>query len=353
MTRQSRPLLLTTDTDLLDELLGMAAAVGVAVDVAVEPAVCRPQWTEAPLVLVGADLAPRLPGAQLDPRPGVVLVTRGPETDDLRDAATTIGAEEAVGLPSGETTLLDRLADITEPGARARVIGVLAGRGGAGASVLAAGIALTAAARGEPAWLVDLDPLGGGSDAGLGAELSAGARWPDLGVLAGRLSPAALRAAVPDVHGVAVVATARSTGDLAPDAVRTVVAAASRGAGTVVLDLARHRTAARDEGIAAVGELLVVVPAEIRAVLAARKVIDGLGTTPVPARAVVRTVAGALPAREVLRGVGLPLAGELADEIPVREALQLGDAAGLVRRTVLGGLCETLLDGSIGTRAAA
>jgi secretion/DNA translocation related CpaE-like protein len=353
MNRVGRPLLLTTDTDLLDELLGMAAAVGVAVDVAVEPTVCRPQWTEAPLVLVGADLARRLPPAQLDPRPGVLLVARGSPTEDLWDAATTIGAEEAVGLPSGEATLLDRLADIGEPCARARVIGVLAGRGGAGASVLAAGIALAAAARGEPAWLIDLDPLGGGSDAGVGAELAAGARWPDLGVLTGRLSPAVLRAAVPEVHGVAVVAAARSTGDLAPEAVRTVVAAASRGAGTVVLDLARHRTTARDEAVAAVGELLLVVPAEIRAVLAARKVVDGLGTTPAPPRAVVRTVAGALPAREVLRGLGLPFAGELADEISVREALQLGDAAGLVRGTELGELCETLLDGSIATRAAA
>jgi hypothetical protein len=64
-------------------------------------------------------------------------------------------------------------------------------------------------------------------------------------------------------------------------------------------------------------------------------------------------VAGALPAREVLRGLGLPSAGELADEVSVREALQLGDAAGLIRGTELGELCETLLDGSIATRAAA
>jgi secretion/DNA translocation related CpaE-like protein len=352
MARQNRPLLLTTDTELLDELLGLAAAADVAVDVAVEPAPCRPQWTEAPLVLVGADVAQAVPAAGLRARPGVLLVARGSPTEDLTEVATVLGAEEVIGLPSGEAMLLDRLADVAEPAACARVIGVVGGRGGAGASVLGAGLALTAAARG-PAWLFDLDPLGGGTDAGLGAELRPGARWPDLAVLTGRLSPAALRAAVPVVHGVAVVATSHSAEDLAPAAVRTVVSAASRGAGIVVLDLPRHRTAARDEAIAALEDLVVVVPAEIRAVLAAGRVVRGLGATPAAPRVVVRRIRDGLPAREVLRGIGLPFAGELPDEVRVRRAAQVGDAPGLVRGTKLAELCTTLLDRSLVPRVAA
>ncbi len=352
MARQNRPLLLTTDTELLDELLGLAAAADVAVDVAVEPGPCRPQWTEAPLVLVGADLAGALPAAGLQHRPGVLLVARGSPTHDLHEVAIVLGAEQVLGLPSGETTLLDRLADVAEPAARARVIGVVGGRGGAGASVLAGGLALTAAARG-PAWLIDLDPLGGGADAGMGAELRLGARWPDLAVLTGRLSPAALRAAVPDVHRVAVVATTHPAADLAPAAVRTVVSAASRGGGIVVLDLPRHGTAARDEAISAVDDLLVIIPAEVRAILAAGRVIGGLGPTPAAPRAVVRKVPDALPAREVLRGVGLPFAGELPEEVRVRQAAQVGDAPGLLRGTKLAELCTTLLDRSLVPQVAA
>jgi secretion/DNA translocation related CpaE-like protein len=353
MARQNRPLLLTADTELLDELLGLAAAADVAVDVAVEPAACRPQWTGAPLVLVGPDVAPALPAARLEPRPGVLLVARGSPTESLRKVATVLGADDVVGLPSGEATLLERLADVTEPAARARVIGVVGGRGGAGASVLAAALALTAAARGAAAWLIDLDPLGGGSDAGVGAELRTGARWGDLGVLTGRLSPAALRDAVPVVHGVAVVATAHPAVDPAAEAVRAVVSAAARGPGVVVLDLARHRTAAQDEAVAELDDLLVAVPAEIRAILAAGRVIDALAPTPAVPRVVVRRTTDTLPTPEVLRGMRLAFAGELPDEDRVRDAAQLGDGPGLIRGTKLAELCTTLLDRSLAPAVAA
>jgi secretion/DNA translocation related CpaE-like protein len=343
MSPQHRPLLLTADAELLDQLLGMAAAAGVAVDVAVDPGTCRPQWSDAPLVLLGGELVGATAAVGLRPRQGVLAVTRGTTTPELWSAAASVGAEDVLDLPADEAELLDRLADVTEPAVPARVIGVLAGRGGAGASVLAAGLALTAAARG-PSWLIDLDPFGGGADALLGAELSAGARWTDLGLLAGRLSPSALRPAVPAIAGVAVVAADDgSTDELAPESVRAVVSAASRGGGTVILDLGRYPTGARHEAVAAADQLLLVVPAELRGVLAARRVVRSLRSPAPTTRVVVRPVPGALPGREVVHGLDLPLAGELPEEVTVRAALQVGDAAALVRGTQLGALCEALL----------
>lgn len=343
MSPHHRTLLLTADAELLDQLLGLAAAAGVAVDVAVDPATCHPQWTGAPLVLLGGELAGATVAAGLRPRSGVLAVSRGSTTPELWNAAAAVGAEQVLAVPSDEAELLERLADATEPAAPARLIGVLGGRGGAGASVLAAGLALTAAARG-PSWLIDLDPFGGGADVLLGAELSAGARWSDLGTLAGRLSPSALRPAVPAVEGVAVVAADdRSTDEPTPESVRAVVSAASRGGGTVVLDLGRYPTGVRDDAVAAVDELLLVVPAELRGVLAARRVVQTLGTPAPTPRVVVRTVPGALPGREVVHGLDLPLAGELPDEVPVRAALQIGDAAALIRGTELAALCAALL----------
>jgi secretion/DNA translocation related CpaE-like protein len=341
MTRQRRPLLLTADPDLLDYLLGIAAAVGVAVDVSVEPTMCRPQWTDAPLVLLGSDLASA--AARLEPRPSVLLVSHGPPSPELSPLGAAVGVEGVFGLPSDEAQVLERLADTAEPPALARMIGVLGGRGGAGASVLAAGLALTAAGRG-PSWLIDLDPIGGGADAGLGAELAPGARWTDIGLVTGRMSPHALRSALPEVEGVAVVAAGEGpTDELSPEAVRAVISAARRGGGTVVLDLGRNSTATRDEAIAAIDDLFLVVPAELRAVLAARRVVESLRPAAPTPRVVVRSVPGALPSREVARGLDLPLTGELPDEVVVRAAIQTGDPAALLRNTQLAALCEAIL----------
>jgi secretion/DNA translocation related CpaE-like protein len=342
MTRQPRPLLLTADPELLDHLLEMAAAAGVAVDVAVEPTTCGPQWTDAPLVLLGTDLAPAVAG-RLQPRTGVLLVTSSSATSELSSIAAALGAEDVIGLQQDEADVLERLADATEPPSRARVIGVVGGRGGAGASTFAAGLALTAARHG-PSWLVDLDPLGGGADAGLGAELSAGARWSDLETLSGRLSPHALRAALPEVDGVAVVAAGGDAmSELAPDAVRAVVSAAGRSGGATVLDLGRSRTAARDVAMAAVHDLLLVVPAEVRAMIAGRRVVESLGPTGPRPRVVVRAVPGALPSEDVARGLDLSLAGELPDEVAVRAAIQTGESTALLRNTRLAALCEAIL----------
>jgi secretion/DNA translocation related CpaE-like protein len=332
----------TAQPELLDDVLGIAASVGVAVDVAVELSACRPLWTTAALVVVGDDLAPGLVAARLRPRPGTLVVRRGSSEEGSWSAAQ-VAAEDVLSLPGGETVLADRLADAVEPGAEARVVGVVPGRGGAGGSTVAATLALLAAAQ-RPAWLVDLDPLGGGVDAALGAELAPGVRWADLSTASGRVATSTLRASVPDVAGIACVSCdGRSTHDLPAPAVRAVLGAARRGGGTVVLDLPRHPTPARDEAVAITEEIYVVVPAEVRAVLAARQLVRSLRPTPAELRVLVRPVAGGPPADEVGRGLGVPVAGEVEDEAAVRAAVLAGTPQEL-RGTALAEVCRRLLE---------
>jgi secretion/DNA translocation related CpaE-like protein len=352
VTGERRPLVVTADAELLDDVLGVAAAVGVAVDVAVEPGACRPQWTTAPLVLLGSDVAVDLGAAAARIRPGVVVVGRGgPGEDEI--AATRAGADAVLHLPADEAVLAERLADVVEPPGGGRILGVLAGRGGAGASVFAAVTALAAAERGDPAWLVDLDPLGGGADAVLGAELAPGARWEDLDGLTGRVSGRALRAALPAAGGVAVLSCGRRSEDPEPSAVRAVLGAARRTGGTVAVDLPRHPGAPLDEVLTAADEVLLLVPGEVRAVLAARQLLSRLGRLPAPLRVVVRRTPEGLPPRQVAHGLGADLAGDYGDEPSVRAALVSGDPRGLVRHTDLGALCRRILDGSAALRAEA
>lgn len=337
MATPTRPLVVTGDGELLDEVLAVAGAAGVAVDVAVDLAAARPQWTSAALVVLGADVGTATPDAVR--RPGVLLVGSG-----ARPAATGFAPDDLLGLPADEAELMARLAETLEPARAATTVAVVSGRGGAGASTLAGALALAAAARGDTAWLVDLDPLGGGADSVLGAELAAGVRWAELSGTDGRVSARALRDAAPQVSGVCVLAADGRTIDGGPEpaAVRSVLAAARRGGGTLVLDLPRHPTAARHTALAVADRVLLVVPAEVRAVLAARQVVAALepaGATGV----VVRRVPGGLPPAEVARAVDLPLAGTFGDEQSVRIAGLVGCADDLLAGGGLGRLCAELL----------
>src|SRR5204863_6109651 len=111
--------------------------------------------------------------------------------------ADELGAEHLVTLPTGEGWLAGRLRKVVEGAPAGQVVAVVGGRGGAGASVFSAGLAVTAARAGWRTLLVDADPLGGGVDLVLGWEALDGLRWPALSGASGRVSPPALVGALP------------------------------------------------------------------------------------------------------------------------------------------------------------
>jgi Flp pilus assembly CpaE family ATPase len=139
-----------------------------------------------------------------------------------------------------------------------------------------------------------------------------------------------------------------------PDAgtTRAVLTAIARGGGTVVLDLPRHPTPAREQALALTDRLVAVVPADVRAVLAARRVLAALERVPPRTELVVRAAHPGLPAVEVSRALGLPLAGVFADDQSVRAAGATGAAEDLLTGA-LERLCGDVLAGPADTRRAA
>ncbi|MBC8992626.1 septum site-determining protein minD, partial [Micromonospora chalcea] len=105
------PLLVTSDGDLLDELLRLAAAGGTEVELAADPAAARARWAPAPLVLIGADQAAACLRARLPRRARTVLVGRSGELDPGTELAELIGAEHVATLPAAEPWLIDRFAE--------------------------------------------------------------------------------------------------------------------------------------------------------------------------------------------------------------------------------------------------
>jgi secretion/DNA translocation related CpaE-like protein len=324
-------LVVSGDAGLVDDLLRLGAAADADVVVARNAEEARSWWRHAPLVLVGADLL----GRGMPRRAGVVLVARDDRHEAFR-AAVELGAEQVAVLPEAEPLLVDVLAAAAEPaGTAGLIVGVTGARGGAGASVLASMLALTAARQGLRPLLVDGDPLGGGLDLMLGLEQADGLRWSGLAGRRGRLSSAALRDALPAVRGVSLLSHDRGEPVRVPaEAVQTVLGAAVRGFDLVIVDLPRGAAveAARS---------YVVAPAEVRSTVAAGTIAAEQLRHCTDVRLLIRGPSrGGLSSRAVADSVGLPLAGEYAHDRRIPAAVEQGD---LRLRGPLARLCSRLV----------
>ncbi|GGK20808.1 septum formation initiator [Pilimelia terevasa] len=348
--RPARPLVVTADRELLDDLLRLAAAADTELQVAVDPAGARRDFAAAPLVLIGVDQAAAWAAANFPPRRDVVLLAR--DHSPAASLAAAVGASHVALLPDADHWLVARLGEPAPalPARRGRTVAVLGGRGGAGGSVLAAALAHTAAQSSLRTLLVDADPLGGGLDLLLGWEELDGLRWPELAAARGRVAAPALVRALPGRGGLSLLSWDRGVPATIPvEAMAAALDAGRRGRDLVVVDLPRHLPAAAAHALAAAERALVVVPAELRATAAAARVVAAAAVHQERIEAVVRGPApGHLRALEVVTALGVPLAGTLRPEPGLAAALERGQPPTRHRRGPLATLCRQLLADLLG-----
>ncbi|OZF52355.1 hypothetical protein CH293_13470 [Rhodococcus sp. 14-2470-1b] len=334
-TRRDRPcLLLTDDAALRAEVLRVAAAADCVVverDLPVgkiSPSM-RLEWEDAGVVLVDG----RAGGLSLPRRARVAVVVPGAASVDHWRLATVLGASDVMELPSDDSALVALLS--AEPGDSAGdggVITVTGATGGAGASTLAAAIALTASSRDIRTLLVDGDEYGAGMDLLLGWESSPGLRWPGLIVEAGRISGDALRGALPTVGHLSVL-SAGSVASRTPGAghgeasTSAVVDAGRRIGDLVVCDAPRTIGSHSDIYHDAADLVVLVVTATLASVSAAENASAYLSARNSNVGLVVRGPApGGLRSTDIADALSLPLLASMRPE------------PGLARRVERGGL---------------
>ena len=309
---ETRPLLVSGDGDLIDDVLRLAAANGVDVHLAMDAEGARGRWQAAPLVLIGADLAAAMAAAGMGRRRDVVLVTRQPIPEDWQ-RAVALGAEHVVALPEAERWLIDRLADSTEGTARdGGVLAVMGCGGGAGASTFAATLALAAAARSMRVLLIDADPLAGGLDVLLGLEETPGIRWADLADARGRLGAPALDQALPQVSGVSVLSWGRDgTSSVPAEVVGSVLDAGVRGYDLVIIDVPRSLGPVTELVLARSGRTLLVSVNHVRATAAAARLAGELESRCASLGLVLRSAPKGVSDDAVLAALALPVVARL------------------------------------------
>jgi secretion/DNA translocation related CpaE-like protein len=351
--KAARPLVITADTGLLDELLRLAAKAGVEVEVAPDVGAARSRYRAAPLVLLGGDAVAMGMRARLPRRRAVLIVCRNTEHPEAWDCAYDIGAEHVALLPVAETWLVERMAlALKDSDAAGRVVTVMGGRGGAGASVLCAAMAVSAARMGMRTLLVDADPLGGGADLLFGWEEEHGLRWRQLAESGGPIDPQTLFSALPNRGDLVVLACDRPASPAESTALHHLpaeVMGAALDAGRqardlVVVDLPRRLDEAAECALRTADRALIVVPAELRAAAAAARVAAVALAHRYELAVVVRGPApGRLSAAEIASALGLPLAGRMRSEPRLAAALERGEPPGANARGPLAILSRRLV----------
>ncbi len=339
------PLIVTADAGLLADLMRLCAAASVSPEVISDPAQARGQWWRAVCVIVGDDVSDAVAELELPRRNDVLLVTSHPESPEVWRRGMAVRADRVVALPQGQDWLVSRLADFVDGrGARALTVGLVGGCGGAGASTLAAGLALRAARDGHRVLLIDADPLGGGIELLLGCEEADGLRWPEVAATQGRVSASALRDALPGADGVAVLSWSHGTAaEIEPATMRAMVSAGQRGSVLVVIDLPRALDVAAAEAVGLLDTLLLVCTGEVRVAASAQRQLASLRLLCGDIRLVVRRRAPAdLPADDLADSLRLPLAGSVVTQRGLARGINEG--FGPTARGRFGAQCGRLLD---------
>ncbi len=338
----------TASGEVLDELLGLAAAARVEPLVAHDSGTLARWWSRAPLVLLGADLAQQLT-APPSRRANVVLVCPAEVGEHVWRRAVAVGAEEVAVLPEAAAWLVDRMSEAGDRIRQGIVVAVVGCVGGAGTTTLVASLARYGAGHGLATAVVDLDPTGADLDDVLDMVDAPGLRWSDLAGSRGRLPAASLRSALPERSGVTLVCQGadRECSPLPDEPVRAVLSALARSFDLVLVEVPRWlpdgARAATDDASA----ILPVTTADRRGVGAAHRLLARLPPSIADWHLVVRTGRGygrgsGLLAQDVAQALGLPLAATLATDRRIGTDLVHAD---LRLRPALRRACESILGG--------
>ncbi len=348
---------ITRDAGLTAEVRRLAALAGRSVAVVGQVADCVRVCRAAALVVLDAAAADLLDDAL--PLADLVVVTDDPHRVASWELAVRAGARRVLTLPADTAVLLDLLALAGErPGPSGPLIGVVGGCGGAGASVLTVALGWAFGRAGRPTTVVDLDVGGGGLDVLVGLERVEGLRWGDLVDARGVVASASLRTQLPAVDGLAVLSTVGGSpgnGAAGPSlpgraAMTSVLAAARRGGDVVVADVPRYPDDDVCSVVASCDAMLIVVPAQVRAVAAAAGVVRNVRVLCNDIHLAVRSDGrGGLHERDVANALELPLTAVVRTESRLSAAVERGLLVPALRKSALARTAHALVGRLCGT----
>ncbi|NUS73422.1 MAG: septum site-determining protein minD [Corynebacteriales bacterium] len=342
------PLVFIEEPNLADDVLRIAASAGVTAELVPDLVAVRRRWLSARTIILDALAAKQCAQALLPFRDGVILIGRGEPEDAIWELASGISADHVVTLPAAETWLTERLRPTRAAAVNAgKIVTVVGGCGGAGASVLATALALTSSRREASTVLIDADPLGSGLDLTLGRESKddTGAGWADLMAEANPQGSSNIMDVLPRLGDLCLLLWGRErSGSLTGEAMATALDIVTHESQLTIVDLPRYPDEATLVALARSTRTFFVVPASVPATYAAARLAPFLIEHSPAVECVVRgpSPAGLSP-HDISRVLELPLAASLKAEPGLAAALERGEPPGARLRGPLATSCQELL----------
>ncbi len=271
-----------TDPVIHPEALSVAAATGMEIVDTTDPRDIIRYAPKASALLVDATTAAHASAYRTSGTLFLLFAEPGPIDWKL---AVHVGAANAFIIPAELKPLLSELGNqsVTRQSTdRYPVIAVTSSVGGAGASTLAASVALHMAAD-VPTVLIDADPQSAGIDLLLGCELCPGIRWAELRLADATIDPTDIVTALPHTDNHLPVLTA-ARGGLVSGITEEKLQLAIRilsASYHVIVDLPSHApffSAVADH----CDYVEVLSPAEVRAAANAQRIIAKLRSNRIP-----------------------------------------------------------------------
>ena len=334
-------LLISADPTCVDYVLALTSASQLTVEVTASTEQAAQVWLRSVVVVVGLDLLAPM-ASQRPPHRPEVIVLGAPDQTHWR-LSFDIGAEDVVTPPGEPGWLAERVRRAGEQLPAGRVVGVVGCRGGAGASAMSTALAVAAVRRKMTPYLLDLDPLGCGLGVVLGADESRGLTWDQVSAGVGRIPALSLQSTVAVVDGVGLLGWDDSgMTTVAAGVAGAVVETARVCAPVTVIDLGRAITDSQHEALARCDRVLLMVPADVRSVRAARRMTGRQGLS--MCEVVVRGPnPGGLVAEDIGTALGLPVLAAVGADKNLDRRMERGEAPGTRSRSPLGRAGDGLL----------
>lgn len=306
-------LVLTQDAQLISEIEKICAVTQAKVSF--KNSVIEDEVNSASTVLIDERLDLNVS------HPNVVVVTTGEPGPVIWQKAVSTGAKYVAFLPDARPWLLANLTPQTNK--TAHTIGVLGSSGGLGASLLTSLIAINFAQANQKVLLTELSTASGGLDVLWGIEDVKGMRWSHLSNDLSQFLVQDVMRSIPNVDGVSILSS-DLTGISNEKSAIALLRALMSEVDVQLVDLPNPQSVCFQDLVGICDELVLLVGSSIKSISAANQIVNQFQQF-TKAKLIVRNLPGTnLTDLNIARTLGLPLIGQIPNEIKLVEHLEQG-----------------------------